>query len=246
MTEDRPTLEIIAPTIDEAIDKGLTQLGLSRDLVEINVLDSGNTGLFGLRSRQARIQIIVINNQDNDSNLTIDPDTTDKPKEKITTNETNHDHIIETARSTLSDLLEKMNIEAELDVYLGETYGSENRTPVHIDILGNDLSILIGHRGETLNALQYIARLILSKELEHAIPLNIDVDGYRKRREEQVRQLARRMAIQVIETQNRLSLEPMPPNERRLAHLELQDDQEVYTESTGSGRYRKVVIYPQQ
>ena len=244
MTDNRPTLEIIAPTIDEAIDKGLIQLGLSREQVEINVLDTGNTGLFGLRSRQARIQIVVINDQEANSKILDDPELSEKIHDDVTIT-TNHEHIIETARSTVNDLLEKMSIEATLDVYIGETYGTENRTPVHIDIHGDDLNILIGHRGETLNALQYIARLILGKELEHAVPLNIDVDGYRKRREEQVRQLARRMANQVIETQHKLSLEPMPPNERRLAHLELQDDQYVYTESTGSGRNRKVVIFPQ-
>ncbi len=245
MTDSRPTLEIIAPTIDEAIDKGLIQLGLSREQVEINVLDKGNTGLFGLRSRQARIQIVVINDQEENSKMLSNTESTADIRDDLTTTITDHEHIIETARSTVNDLLEKMSIEATLDVYIGETYGSENRTPVHIDINGEDLSILIGHRGETLNALQYIARLILGKELEHAVPLNIDVGGYRKRREEQVRQLARRMANQVIETQHKLSLEPMPANERRLAHLELQDDQEVYTESTGSGRNRKVVIYPQ-
>ena len=169
----------------------------------------------------------------------------EKIYDDFTITSTNHEHIIETARSTVNDLLEKMSIEATLDVYIGETYGTENRTPVHIDIHGDDLNILIGHRGETLNALQYIARLILGKELEHAVPLSIDVGGYRKRREEQIRQLARRMANQVIETQHKLSLEPMPANERRLAHLELQDDQYVYTESTGAGRNRKVVIFPQ-
>jgi spoIIIJ-associated protein len=245
MTDSRPTLEIIAPTIDEAIEEGLAQLGLAREDVEINVLDKGSTGLFGLRSRQVRIQIIVVSDSQENHNLmpesTRNADTPDNANALVM----NHEQIIETARSTVSDLLEKMNVESTLDVYIGDTYGSDNRTPVNIDISGDDLSILIGHRGETLNALQYIARLILGKELEHAVPLNIDVDGYRKRREVQIRQLARRMADQVNETQRSLSLEPMPANERRLAHLELQDDQTIYTESTGSGRYRKVVIYPQ-
>ncbi len=245
MTDNRPTLEIIAPSIDEAIEEGLAQLGLSREHVEINVLDKGSTGLFGLRSRQVRIQIIVVSDSQGNRNLTPESTLAADTPDNATAPVRNHEQIIETARSTISDLLEKMNIEANLDVYIGDTYGADNRTPVHVDINGDDLSILIGHRGETLNALQYIARLILGKELEHAIPLNVDVDGYRKRREEQIRQLARRIADQVNETQRSLSLEPMPANERRLAHIELQDDKAVYTESTGAGRYRKVVIYPQ-
>jgi len=244
MTENRPTLEIIAPTVDEAIAKGLVELGLSQDEVDVKVLDEGSTGLFGLRSRQARVQLVVHNNAEENRKLTDDLKlAADTPVSDITVD---HEYIIEAARSTIKDLLEKMKIEATIDVYVGETYGSENRTPFHVDISGDDLSILIGHRGETLNSLQYIARLILGKELGHAIILSIDVDGYRKRREEQVRQLARRMADQVMDTQHSLALEPMPANERRLAHLELQEDQQVYTESTGAGRYRKVVIYPQK
>lgn len=244
MIENRPTLEIIAPTVDDAIEKGLVELGVTRDEVEVKVLDEGNTGLFGLRSRQARIQLVVHNNIEERPELADDSKLSVEAPLRSTA--VDHEYIIEAARSTITDLLEKMKIEAAVDVYAGETYGSENRTPFHVDISGDDLSMLIGHRGETLNSLQYIARLILGKELGHAITLSIDADGYRKRREEQVRQLARRMADQVMETQNSLALEPMPANERRLAHLELQEDQQVYTESTGSGRYRKVVIYPQK
>ena len=116
--------------------------------------------------------------------------------------------------------------------------------PILVDIKGDDLSILIGRRAKTLNALQYITRLILGKELEHGVPLSIDVEGYRERRETQVRQLARRVAEQVADTKREQALEPMPPNERRFAHLELQDEDLVYTESTGVEPNRKVIIKP--
>jgi spoIIIJ-associated protein len=116
--------------------------------------------------------------------------------------------------------------------------------PILVNITGTDLSILIGRRAKTLNALQYITRLIMGKELEHGVPLSIDVEGYRKRREKQVRQLARRVAEQVTDTQRKQALEPMPPNERRFAHLELKNNHQVYTESTGEDPHRKVVIYP--
>jgi spoIIIJ-associated protein len=106
--------------------------------------------------------------------------------------------------------------------------------------------MLIGKRGKTLNALQYVTRLIMGKELERGIPLTIDVERYRKRRENQVRQLAQRIAQQVAQTQRRQALEPMPPNERRFAHLELKDHPDVYTESTGEDPNRKVVVYPKK
>jgi len=86
--------------------------------------------------------------------------------------------------------------------------------------------------------------LILGKELEHGIPLSIDVEGYRGRRELQVRQLARRVAEQVADTGREQALEPMPPNERRFAHIELQEESSVYTESIGQDPNRKVIIHP--
>jgi spoIIIJ-associated protein len=114
---------------------------------------------------------------------------------------------------------------------------------VLVDIQGDDLSILIGRRSETLNALQYLASLIVGKEVGHWVSLVIDVQGYRSRRERQLRQLARRMADQAIHTGRRQVLEPMPANERRLIHLELRDHPQVATESIGDEPNRKVTIF---
>ena len=132
-----------------------------------------------------------------------------------------------------------------MTAYFGEADDDQSRVPVHVDIHGQDLSILIGRKAETLNALQFISKLIVGKELEHSIPLLVDVEGYRKRRERQIRQLAQRVAEQVQETDRSQALEPMPPNERRLVHIELRNNPNVTTESTGEGNRRKVVIYPQ-
>ncbi|MDP3721309.1 MAG: R3H domain-containing nucleic acid-binding protein, partial [Anaerolineaceae bacterium] len=99
-------------------------------------------------------------------------------------------------------------------------------------------------RSETLNALQYIASLIVSKELGRWVPMMIDVQGYRKRRDRQLRQLGRKMAEQAIQTGRRQVLEPMPANERRVIHLELRNHPEVITESMGEEPYRKVTISP--
>jgi len=111
-----------------------------------------------------------------------------------------------------------------------------------VDIQGDDLSILIGKRSETLSALQYISSLIVGKELGRWTPMIIDVQGYRSRRERALRQLARRMADQAVATGRRQVLEPMPASERRVVHLELRNHPHVYTESMGEEPNRKVTI----
>ena len=234
MKNNRATLEIIAQNVEEAIEKGLSDLGLTRDAVEIDVLDEGGSGILGFGSRQARVRISILGEgEDQDLGETQTP-----------IQEANPDETLNLVEEIVSELLDKMNLEATVEARYGEKSDNLPYTPILVDISGNDLSILIGRRAKTLNALQYITRLILGKELEHGTPLSIDVEGYRERREQQVRQLARRVADQVADTKREQALEPMPPNERRLAHLELQDETQVYTESVGQEPYRKVVIHP--
>jgi len=234
MKNNRATLEVIAQTVEEAIEKGLNDLGLPQEKVEITVLDEGGQGILGIGARKARVRISVLSEgedaQPEESKSQVpaeDKDTTLKLTEEI-----------------VSELLEKMNLEAKVEAKYGEESDNLPFRPILVDISGKDLSILIGRRAKTLNALQYITRLILGKELEHGIPLSIDVEGYRERRELQVRQLARRVAEQVADTGREQALEPMPPNERRFAHIELQEESSVYTESIGQDPNRKVIIHP--
>jgi spoIIIJ-associated protein len=245
MSTKRTTLEIIAPTIEEAIDEGLTKLGLTEDEVEVEILDEGTKGLFGLGSRQARIRLTVakeaapamITTEPVEDETVAGTDILEPEKPDVT------DHILEIARETVTDLLDMMKIQAEVNVYYGVPDEGDRDTPIHVDIQGQDLSILIGRKAETLNALQYITRLIMGKELEQSIPLVIDVEGYRRRRERQVRQLARRVAEQVRTTGRSQALEPMVPAERRLVHIELRSDPDLFTKSIGEGNRRKVVIH---
>jgi len=109
------------------------------------------------------------------------------------------------------------------------------------------LGILIGRRGETLRDLQFIVRLITSRRLGGVWPnLVVDVEGYKARREESLRALARRVADQVRRSKQPMALEPMPAHERRIIHLALRDDPDVYTESTGKDDRRKVQILPKE
>ncbi len=272
MSNKRANLEVIAPTVEEAIAKGLEDLGLSEDAVDIEVLDEGNRGLFGIGSRQARIRLSIKPGSQSDTaalkkspRTSLKEDTPSKVEASARLEEQREEHkpeiepveiaerastsedevVLHVARETVEELLEKMKVRAEVSTNFGETDPHRNRRPIFVDIYGNDLSILIGRRAETLNALQYIATLIVSKELGQAVTLVIDVEGYRTRREQQIRKLARRMADQAIKTGRRQVLEPMPANERRFVHLELKDNPKVTTESFGEEPRRKVTITPQ-
>lgn len=249
MTE-KTTLEVIAPTIEEALDNGLQQLGLSEDAVEMEILDHGNKGLFGLGTRQARIRLTVKDASDEflqevESMESMDLDEVQPaPAKVVDKTEMNSDEelAIEVTEHVVADLLEKMGVKADITSELGVIDEANEHPLIAIEIQGKDLSILIGKRSESLNALQYITSLIVGKELGHWVPISIDVQGYRQRRERQLRQLAHRMADQAVSTGRRQMLEPMPANERRLIHLELRDHAHVITESTGEEPNRKVVI----
>jgi spoIIIJ-associated protein len=146
---------------------------------------------------------------------------------------------------TLRELLHHMDINAKV---VARPAKSESDEAQHwtLEIQGRDLGALIGRRGETLAALQYITRLIASRDLERRANIVIDVEGYKSRRETMLRRLAKRMAEQAIQRGRTVSLEPMPPHERRIIHLALRDNPNVTTESVGEGEHRKVTIIPRR
>jgi spoIIIJ-associated protein len=259
MNEKRASLEVIAPSIEEAIQKGLDDLGLPRESVEVEVLDEGTRGLFGLGSRQARIRLKIKEGAEPAERESAEAEPTPKPAEIETEAEPEpapeptieavspeEEYVLTVASETVSELLEKMKVHATVTAEYGKADDSRSRVPVLVNVNGNDLSILIGRRAETLNALQYITNLIVNKEIGRSIPLVVDVEGYRKRRETQLQQIADRMADQAVKTGRRQVLEPMPANERRLVHIHLRGNPEVTTESVGDDPRRKVTIIPKQ
>ena len=147
------------------------------------------------------------------------------------------------AHETLTDLLGKMSIDAKVVTRIVDPEDDKDRPIVLADISGKDLSILIGRKSGTLNSLQYITSLILCNEVGEWVPLMVDVQGYRYRRERQLRQLARRIADQVVQTGRKQVLEPMPANERRIIHLELRYHPFVTTESVGEEPNRRATIF---
>ncbi len=143
----------------------------------------------------------------------------------------------------LDHLLELMGVTADVSIRDAETPGDGlGMAKAVLDVEGDDLGLLIGRRGETLASLQYLLNLMVGRKLSEHATFTVDVEGYRRRREKQLDSLARRMADQVRRTRRPVTLEPMPPNERRIVHLTLAEDRDVETSSTGEGENRKVSI----
>ena len=204
--------------MEEAVQSALEELGASRDEVEITVLEEGKSGVFSLGAEEARVRVSLL-----------------RPAEEA--------DIAGTAREILEKLLELLGLEAS--VTIREDSGEESSgvtVPVLIDILGDDLGILIGRGGQTLAALQYLLRTIVSHRLELKVPLTIDVEGYRERQIESLQNLAQRVADQVVSQKESCMMKPMTAYERRIIHLELAEDPDVTTHSIGVGDGRRVVI----
>ncbi|RCK76444.1 MAG: RNA-binding protein Jag [Anaerolineae bacterium] len=245
MSDKRTSLEIIAPTVAEAIQQGLEQLGVPSNQVSIDILDEGSRGLFGIGARQARVRLTL---------LTPTPPPLSSPAPASEKAETSPEleqptlmgdqTVLQQVEQIVSRLLQEMRIRAQVTASYADQPGTTTEHPIHVDIRGKDLTILIGPQAETLNALQYLVALIMGKQIGRPVPIIIDVEGYRTRRENQLRRLARKMAEQAIKTGRRQVLEPMPANERRIVHLELRDFQGVTTESVGEEPRRKVTIIP--
>ena len=260
MTKNNTTLEIIAPTVEEAIEKGLEQLGVERKDVEVEVMDEGKRNLFRFASKQARIKLTVLDSSTvvNSTAKTEDDGKTLENEVELSfgelfeaetivnnTETVNLDltDIEEVVKDTVAELLEKMDVQAGITI--SKVYQEdEDREVIYVNLEGSDLSFLIGRRAETLNALQYVTSLIINKKLNQWVPLQLDIQNFRHRREVELQKLARRMAEQVVSSGRRQCLEPMPANERRIVHIELRKNDLVYTESIGEEPNRKICIYP--
>ena len=152
---------------------------------------------------------------------------------------------VELAANSLRTLLDLMGIDAEVSVREPETPADGlGRATAVLDIEGEDLGLLIGRRGATLSALQYLVNVMVTRKLSSRVLVTVDVEHYHRRREESLRNLALRMADRVRQSRRPITLEPMPAAERRIIHLTLVDNQYVQTLSVGQGDERKVVIRP--
>ncbi|MCX7855085.1 MAG: protein jag [Anaerolineae bacterium] len=226
-------------TVDAAIAAGLTALRLPREAVEIEVLDEGSRGILGIGARMARVRLTPL----------VAPETIPTPVPTPAPTPTAlpvtpESPDAEVARSTLADLLQHLGYSAEIRVRLMEPATDEEMTTLVLDIQTAGADTLIGPRGETLAALQHILRLLVNRKMGHMVNLVVDVQGYKERREQNLRRLAERMASQAVRSGRTVYLEPMPPYERRIIHLALRDHPDVTTQSVGEGNRRRVTIIP--
>lgn len=209
-------LEASGKTVEEAVQKALQQLGLTEEKVEITILKKGKAGILGFGSDEARVLVT--------------------PKEMSPGED---EKLKEAAAEVLNTLLNTMGIKA--NAVPGEPLTFLTAS-LCLDVQGEDVGILIGRRGQTLASLQFMLNLIISHKFKNQNLILVDVAGYRKRRYENLRNLALQLAEQVKKTGHPVYLEPMPALERRFIHIALADDPQVSTGSEGQGETRKVVL----
>lgn len=203
-------VEKTGKTIEEAVESALAELGVSREEVEVDVLEKPSRGFLGLiGAKPGKVRVRVI----------------EKPARK--------------AQQLLERIFEIMGLTVKMDVV-------ENDQGLLISMQGPDLGILIGRRGETLDALQYLVNLSANKNQENRQRIILDVEGYRKRREETLRKLAIKMANKARQKGRNIVLEPMNSMERRIIHTTLQGRSDIYTFSEGEEPNRKIVISPRK
>lgn len=269
MSQNKREVEVRGSDVDAAIEKGLAQLGVGRNDVIIEVVDEGSRGLLGIGSREAVVRLTsmlvsppppppapkskpVRERETVRRESTITPRreiadtavTPPKPQTPAVSDNGEQSDEQEIAAAIVRELLDKMGIEAEVSTHLTAPDDVTGKRLTVVEINGDDLGVLIGPRGETLNSLQYVTRLMAGHQLRDRADFVIDVQGYRERREQALARLAERMAQKVTARRRPVSLEPMPPHERRIIHMTLRNDKDVYTQSTGEGKRRKVRILP--
>ena len=259
-------VEVKASSVSEAIQQGLIQLGATRDDVKIEILNEGSRGLLGLigaedahvRLRLRRPQgrrtppepeTATVSEEEPPPPAEVEEppepvEATPEPPAKAPALDEEKPDPADAAIEAVRTLVGKVGVSATVEFRQRGQGTSE--VPIIIDVKGDDLGALIGHQGSTLHALQYLTRLIVSRQTRNWTNIVVDVGGYRQRREQSLRKLAERMADRVREKGRPISLEPMPPNERRIIHLTLRDDADVTTQSVGQDENRKVTIRPRR
>jgi spoIIIJ-associated protein len=220
-------LQISAKTVEEATKKALTSLKVGLDEIEVTVLKEGRGGILGLGAEDALISVKLL-------------------KQDIDDNAGNENAELKAARKILETLLRGIGVDATIDIQSPQSIVDEdgNDNPVVFNLTGDDLGGLIGRRGQTLDALQYLLRLIFARQTKSRMPIMLDIEGYKQSRFEDLRTMALNVASQVKESHSSVRLEPMPAFERRIIHMALANDTGVTTESVGEGEARKIVVSP--
>ncbi|MDN5293505.1 MAG: spoIIIJ-associated protein [Eubacteriales bacterium] len=234
-------IEKSGKTVEEAVKAALAELGLTLDEVEVEVLEEGSKGFFGiLGARQARVRV----REKIKEGVGSAEETAEEGKEAALDREEKGEPPLdpgfrEATRAFLTQVLAAMGIEGTMEMVYRDGY-------LHVTLYTRQPGALIGKRGETLNALQYIVNLVVNKNRENKVGIILDTEGYRERRAKALRRLAIKSAEKVRKYGKKIVLEPMTPQERRIIHTSLQGFEGVTTYSEGEEPYRKIVISPKK
>ncbi len=246
-------LEVKAKTIDEAIMKGLAQMDVSIDEVNIDIIEEGGKGFLGL-GRSAVVRLTRKGEEGTAAASSEKPavkpaakkerpefarkkreDQKKPAKKSETAAKTDDDEKTQAAIEFLNGMFQKMRVDATAQ-------GKRTQDGIFLEITGDSTGVLIGPRGDTLDAIQYLTSLVVNKGKAEYIRGVIDTENYRKKREDTLVKLANRMAAKVEKSGRRMVLEPMNPYERRILHSTIQNHPGVESLSEGEDPYRRVVI----
>lgn len=205
-------IEISARTVEEATEIALKELDADRADVEIDVVSRGKAGILGIGAEPAVVRVTRVESL---------PDS------------------VAIASEVIESLIYLMDVDAM--VAMKQAHNEDLGGPI-FEIEGDDAGLLIGRKGDTLKTFQFLVRYIVSQRIDDRAYLMIDVEGYQQRRQQSLENMARRVASRVADTGRSITLEPMPPAERRIVHIALSDHPSVTTESTGYGDSRQVVV----
>lgn len=241
------SIEANGSTVEDAVRAGLAQLQVGRDQVEIEVVEEGSRGVLGIGARDAVVRLTFREEEP----LALPPTTAEyvepepvPPAEEEPDAQAEQEATLNLARDVLIELLENMQIEAEVQGRIAEPRFPGDASTLVLDLQGDDLGFLIGRKGETLAAIQHLVRLMVNKVVQRRVHLLVDIEGYKVRRESALKKLALRIADQAARRGRRIALEPMSAYERRIIHVTLRNHPAVFTESVGEGTRRKVTICP--
>ena len=228
-------IEITAKTLDDAITEACKNFTITSDRLEYEVVEKGTSGIFGFAAKPAIIKARVFD--PNAPKEEVKEEKKEEAKENTESSVTVSEPVTADPKEFLEKVFNAMNMKVSIDV---ETKEDE----INIELSGDDMGVLIGKRGQTLDSLQYLTSIVVNKGRKEYIRVKIDTENYRLRRKETLENLAKNLAYKAKRTKNPVSLEPMNPYERRIIHSALQNDKYVTTHSEGEDPYRKVIITP--
>lgn len=228
-------VEFTGKTVDDAITEACKNFTITSDRLEYEVVEKGTSGIFGFAAKPAIIKARVFD--PNAPKEEVKEEKKEEAKENTESSVTVSEPVTADPKEFLEKVFNAMNMKVSIDV--------ENKEDeINIELSGDDMGVLIGKRGQTLDSLQYLTSIVVNKGRKEYIRVKIDTENYRLRRKETLENLAKNLAYKAKRTKNPVSLEPMNPYERRIIHSALQNDKYVTTHSEGEEPYRKVIITP--